>query len=305
MNTMQEQNLTPVVRTFRAIGWICLVFALTFAGCSGGTSKSPPKQNVQDTVRASLPQFLTLDSIELEPIPTGPEDVKVNFKATVTPKEDLYQIDREVEGTPKVTLLKVVQPAGIKASLYGSVAAHRTMDQWSIQPPQIDVGLRQFGMPRAAFDAQSYVTGSNDANEALRQQATNAEKIAQAKEAARAERERERKALEEQKAREEEARKKREEQTRVALEMQRQKEAEQRRLEKLQREREAAPAELAKIEKMIQAKERGLATCRRVAMEYRLSGLPYGQAEKDASAYEREIAELKARQLELMNLLSR
>ena len=119
---------------------LCSIFfavAFALAGCGEKTTQAPPKQQVQDLVRASLPPFLSLDSIELESIPTGPEAFKVNFKVTVTPKEDLYQVDREVEGTPPVTLLKVVQAAGTKVSLYGSVEAHRTMDLWTLGSPEI------------------------------------------------------------------------------------------------------------------------------------------------------------------------
>jgi len=169
---------------------LALVIAVALAGCGKkqgpppeppkpqveDTDQNPPKQPVEDAVRAALPAFLSLDSIELERIPTGPEAVKVNFKAIVTPKEDLCQEDRksEVAGTPTVTLLKVVQTAAAKASLYGSIAAHRAMDQWTLEAVQIQVGLKQFGEPRGAFPPRSYVTGSAEANKALEEQAANA-----------------------------------------------------------------------------------------------------------------------------------
>jgi len=168
---------------------LVIAVALVLAGCGRkqeppeppkpqvvDTDKNPPKQPVEDAVRAALPAFLSLDSIELERIPNGPEAVKVNFKAIVTPKEDLCQEDRksEMAGTPTVTLLKVVQTAGAKASLYGSVVAHRAMDQWTLETVQIQVGLEQFGKPQGAFPPQSYITGSAEANKALEEQAENA-----------------------------------------------------------------------------------------------------------------------------------
>ncbi|GAG36561.1 unnamed protein product, partial [marine sediment metagenome] len=154
------------------------------------------------------------------------------FKATVTSKEDLYQVDREVEGTPPVTLLEIVQAAGTKASLYGSVEAHRIMDQWTLQSPQIQVGFEQFGSPRGAFGPKSYVRGSNEAKAALRQQAVNAEIEAQARRAALEQKERERIAREEQEERERIARQEREEKERIALEAQLKKEEEQREMER-------------------------------------------------------------------------
>lgn len=247
MKTMQEAVMPVTYGTTKCASLIVLAIAVGIIGCSKTiTRKSPPKEQVQDVVRANLPAFLSLESIDLEPINTGPEAVKVNFKATVTPKEDLYQVDREVEGTPRVTLLKVVQATGTRASLYGFVLGQRTVDKWTLEQPMIETGLRQFGQPRAAFDAQSYVTGTESANEALRQQASNADKIAKAKEAARLERERERKALEEQKSRDEEARKKREEEARIELERQRAMAAAQQKAdeEKKQQEAEAARQQL-------------------------------------------------------------
>ncbi|MGA2138576.1 MAG: cell envelope integrity protein TolA [Verrucomicrobiia bacterium] len=204
----------------RIVSSVLLVVAFALTGCGKSTPKSPPKQQVRDAVAAVLPPFLSLDSIELEPISTGPESVKVNFKAIVAPKEDLYQVDREVPGTPKVTLLKAVQAAGTKASLYGSLEARRMMDKWTLELTEIPVGLEQFGKPRGAFSAQSYVTGTDEANTALRQQAVNAELQEQAKKAALQRQERERIAREEQL-----------EQTRMAAEEQRKKEAEQRKAE--------------------------------------------------------------------------
>jgi hypothetical protein len=234
---------------------ILFIVALAPAGCREIASQyqTPPKQQVQGAVRAALPPFLSLDSIELEPIPTGPEAVKVNFKAIVTPKEDLYQVDREVEGTPPVTLLKVVQAVGTEVSLYGSVEARRTMDQWTLESPEIQVGLRQFGAPRGAFPAQSYVTGSNEAKEALRQQAANAAEIERARKAAQAQRELEQKALLEQQAREAKARQEREEQARIVLEEQRKKEMEQRKKEEEERRKEEAAAEAEARQKLILA----------------------------------------------------
>ncbi|HUT60060.1 MAG TPA: hypothetical protein VNA25_19615 [Phycisphaerae bacterium] len=245
--------MTTQTRHFACLIGFAVAFAL--AGCGEMTSphQAPPKRQVQDVVRASLPPFLSLDSIVLEPIPIGPEAVKVNFKATVTPKEDLYQVDREVEGTPPVTLLKVVQAAGTEVSLYGSIEASRTMDQWKLESPEIKIGLRQFGAPRGAFPAQSYVTGSKEASEALRQQAANAAQIERARKAAQAQRELERKAQEEQEAREQEARQEkeereakarqeREEKERIALEELRKKEMEQRRKEDEERQKEAEAA---------------------------------------------------------------
>ncbi len=138
------------------------------------------KQRTQDTVRASLPPFLSLEKLELEPIPTGTCDIKINFKVTVIPREDLFQVDREVKGSPPVTLLKVVQAAGTKTTLDGSVVAHRKTDQCSLETPEFQAGLKQFGQTKATFGEQFYVAGSKEANEAQVLQAANAAKFQKA-----------------------------------------------------------------------------------------------------------------------------
>jgi hypothetical protein len=244
---------------------LIIVVGLPLTGCGGATKKLPPNQMVQDVVSASLPPFLTLDAIESEAIPLGPEDVKVNFKATVTPKEDLCAVDREVEGTPKVTLLKVVQPAGTKSSLYGSVEGRRIVDRWTFSPPRLQVGFEQFGKPRGAFGAQSYISGSEAANAALKDQAANAERIERDRKAALLKQELERKAQEEEQARQEKARQDqlardekarqdRAEQARIELEKQKAILAEQQRKEEEQRQK----AEEAARQKLLLATAPGI-----------------------------------------------
>ncbi len=231
---------------------ISILFLAVFAmaGCGKNSRQSPPKQQVEDAISSILPAFLSLGSVELEPLSAGrPETVKVNFKAIVIPKEDLCQLDREVEGTPKVTLLKVVQAAGTKVAIYGYVDARRTMDLWTLDTPKIQVGLQQFGLPRGSFNAQAYVTGTKEAAAALSEQAANTEAQRRAEKAAQERRDQEQKALEERQAREEKAkqereareekaRQEREEKAKIALEEQRQKVAEQQRKDEEQKQKE-------------------------------------------------------------------
>ena len=203
---------------------ILLVIVVALTGC--GKSHSPSKKQVQDRVAASLLAFLSLDKIDVEPISTGPESVKVNFKAVVVTKEDLYQVDREVDGTPKVTLIRAVQVEGTKVNLYGFIEAHRMMDVWSLDLPHIQVGLDQFGKPRGFFDSQSYATGSSEAASALRQQAINADIQERERKSALDRQERERIVREEHIAREKKALKEQQEQARLAYQEQQKKEKE-------------------------------------------------------------------------------
>ncbi|NLY01588.1 MAG: cell envelope integrity protein TolA [Rhodopirellula sp.] len=169
---------------YRVVFPVLVILSFTLSGCGKGSSTSPPRPQVQDAIAAALPPFLSIETVDIEPIATGSESAKVNFKAIVSPKEDLCRVVREVEGNPSITLLKVAQAAGTKLSLYGSVEGRRTMDLWTLESPHIQTGLDQLGKPKGDFQGEAYVTGTNEAATALKQQAANAEAERQAKEAA-------------------------------------------------------------------------------------------------------------------------
>lgn len=225
---------------------VVVIGAFVLTGCGKSAHPTPPKQQVQAAVTGSLPAFLSLASLELEPIATGPESVKVNFKAGVTVNEDLYQVERSVAGTSKVTLLKLVQVEGTRRNLYGYVAAHRLMDQWTLDVPQLQADPHPFGKPREAYKARTYIMGTAEANAALaaadqeRQDQKAALEQLERESAAQAERdERERKAHAELQAHAEQARKERLEQARLAFEAQGRKEAEQRQQAEARRQQDA------------------------------------------------------------------
>ena len=226
---------------------VVVIGAFVLTGCGKSAHPTPPKQQVQAAVAGSLPAFLSLTSLELEPIATGPESVKVNFKAGVAVNEDLYQVERAVTVTSKVTLLKLVQAEGTKRNLYGFVTVHRLMDLWTLEAPQLQADPHPFGKPREAFKARAYVAGTAEANAAL----AAADQERQAQKAALEREERESSALAEREERaqkvraelqalEDQARRARLEQARLTFEEQGRKEAEQHKQAEAQRQQEAA-----------------------------------------------------------------
>ncbi|MDD2708901.1 MAG: hypothetical protein PHV34_13025 [Verrucomicrobiae bacterium] len=144
-----------------------------FSGCGSKEKIFPPKQQVEDAVRAALPSFLILDCMEFEVLGAEQESPKINFKAVVVPKADLFRVDQILPGMPEVTLLKPVQKAGAKITLYGSIVSHRTVDLWSFEMPDFSSGLQQCGQPRGSFGPQAFETGTPEADIALRQQSVN------------------------------------------------------------------------------------------------------------------------------------
>ena len=135
-----------------------LAATLCLSGCGDSAKSGPPKGDVQSAVSLGLPPFLSMKGIETETISSGEDTVRVNFKATVAPKENLYLIERRVAGTPAITLLKIVQAENAESALYGSLQARRVVDKWSLEKPVIQSGLEQFGSPKAAFDGLSFVS---------------------------------------------------------------------------------------------------------------------------------------------------
>ncbi len=228
----------------------CVIFAtacLFFAfGCNRYGRQGPQKNQLLTTVATVLPSYLTLLDIDAEYIPVGPNALKVNFKAVIGTKESLYQVERVVEGTPRITLLTMVRSAECRVSVYGCLEAVKTVDKWTLSPPDLQLSNGQFGLPRGTFDALAYVTGSKEAEDALKQQEANAEAQHQSKIAALERQERERVASETLLERERQAKAEREERERKALketnerlraeqEAERQKVTEKKRLEEMQK----------------------------------------------------------------------
>lgn len=149
---------------------LVLVAVGALTGCGRSTHEAPPKQLVHDAIAGALPPFLLLVNLEQEPIATSPETVKINFKATVETEEELFAVEREVDGLKKLTLLKRLQPAGGKCPLYGSLVAHRLIDQWTLESPQFQQSPAQLGKPRAAFGALAFVAGTAEAEAAVQRQ---------------------------------------------------------------------------------------------------------------------------------------
>ena len=153
-----------------------LVSSVLFTACSDSGKSGPPKADVQSAVSLVLPAYLSMKGIETEAISSGADSVKVNFKATVAPKENLYLVERRVAGSPAVTLLKLVQPEKTESTLYGSIEAKKVVDKWTLEKPVIQNGLTQFGAPKDSFDAFSFVVGSHEADQSLKEQIANLEK---------------------------------------------------------------------------------------------------------------------------------
>ncbi len=137
-------------------------------GCSPRKDNAPPSSQVHDALTATLPPYLTMSTVETESIPTGPDQAKVNCKVTVSPKETLYAPDRRVPGDPSILLIKTVQAADGKVTLYGSLQAQRTLDRWTLAAPVFPDGFEQLGRPRSAFGAQCFVTNTPEAAAAIK-----------------------------------------------------------------------------------------------------------------------------------------
>ena len=174
-------------------------------GCSPRKDNAPPADQVRDGLSAALPPYLAVSGVETEAIPVGPDQAKVNAKVIVAPKETLYVPDRRIPGDPSLLLIKPVQAAGGKITLYGSLQAQRTLDHWTLGAPEFPDGFEQLGRPRSAFGSQCFVTNSPEAAAAIRALSDHADELERQMQA-RQEKERQARQVEvEQKQREEQA----------------------------------------------------------------------------------------------------
>jgi hypothetical protein len=110
------------------------------------------------------------------------ERVKINFKAKVKTREDLFIADRRLDGEIQLMILKKSQASGAEANLYGSMLAKRTMDKWDISHPDIESGMAQLGRPRGSFDPRAMVDGSEDLKKFHEQREADRAEIAKAEE---------------------------------------------------------------------------------------------------------------------------
>ena len=146
---------------------------LLLPACS--SKSEPPAQQVKDQVRTALPPYLTLVKIESELIGAGQDGVKVNFKATVTSKENLYLAGGKIDGTPEIALLRPTQAVDAAQVLYGTILARRIVDAWTFSELKFQSGFEQFGSPKGSFGPGALVENSPEAAAELKRRATAAE----------------------------------------------------------------------------------------------------------------------------------
>ncbi|HQK63746.1 MAG TPA: hypothetical protein PLF16_01195 [Candidatus Staskawiczbacteria bacterium] len=175
----------------KSLSVVCLA-AIVIASLCGCGSKTNvfPVQVMKDAIKAETPAFIQLSDVQVEPV-IGPDGKgKVNFKVEFAAKEDLYKVDRKVEGDPPFTLLKLVRRSGDKAVGYGVADVSRIVDLWKVESVTMQSGSPEFGFPLGTFGPDHYAADSKEAKEALKLQADNARAAEQKKKDALAEQER-------------------------------------------------------------------------------------------------------------------
>jgi len=154
---------------------VCLVAIVVAPLCGCGTKANVfPKEVMENAIKAETPAFIQLSDVQVEPVIGSDGKGKVNFKVEFSAKEDLYKVDRKVEGDPSITLLKLVRRSGDKAVGYGVADVSRIVDLWKIESVTMQSGSPEFGFPLGTFGPNHYVNDSKEAKEALQLQIDNA-----------------------------------------------------------------------------------------------------------------------------------
>jgi hypothetical protein len=175
----------------KSLSVLCLVAVILapICGCGSKTNVFPVKA-MEDAIKAETPAFIQLGDVQVEPV-IGPDGRgKVNFKVEFSAREDLYKVDRKVEGDPPVTLLKLVRRSGDKAAGYGVADVSRIVDLWKVESVTMQSGSPEFGFPLNTFGPNHYAADSKEAKEAIQLQADNAKAAEQKEKDALAEQER-------------------------------------------------------------------------------------------------------------------
>jgi len=179
------------MRLAKSLSVVCFVaiVVVTICGCGDKTNVFPVKV-MEDAIKAETPAFIQLSDVQVEPVIGSDGKGKVNFKVEFSAKEDLFKVDRKVEGDPTITLLKLVRRSGDKAVGYGVADVSRIIDLWKVESVTMQSGSPEFGFPLGTFGPDHYATDSKEAKEALLLQAKNARLAEQKKKDALAEQER-------------------------------------------------------------------------------------------------------------------
>ncbi|MEN6492773.1 MAG: hypothetical protein ABFD16_00660 [Thermoguttaceae bacterium] len=155
----------------------CLAVAyLIVISASFGCNRASvfPREALETALRGKIPAYVSIGEMEVEATVDANGRGQANFKVALAPKEDLYVIDRKVDGTPVVTLLRLSQRAGEKSCVYGVAEVSKIVDHWIVDNVRVQSGMQRFGDPIGSFGAEHYVAGSQEADRALKLQADNA-----------------------------------------------------------------------------------------------------------------------------------
>lgn len=172
----------------RTTAAVALGLLTVLVGCGGGNKQR--EDVISARVAKDLPAYVSVNSIQTQTIKQENDVYYVNWKAAVTPKEDLYELaspdqsvpdpessdeqkrnfnepvpdrlrnDSEVQrlwkeyrgAWPKRQQLDRVQKKGQEQVLYGHCEARQMVDNWQVVGFAIESGKDTLGKPRGSFE---------------------------------------------------------------------------------------------------------------------------------------------------------
>lgn len=159
---------------------VAVLHTATFQVFAADTKDAPGNETIKSEIRGKVPRYLKVESVETELIRQEDTTIKMNFDAKLSAKEDLFVEDIDASAsnglTPALKLLKRTQTQPQTqtqtdakfGNVYGVFLATWRMDHWTFEKLQIDEGLGQFGKPRSAFGSEYLISGTPEADAAIK-----------------------------------------------------------------------------------------------------------------------------------------
>lgn len=184
--------VTPLLSVVNAFSYqnkiqrfsIIFLSMLLLTGCLGGFSMGPDTSQLENSLQLALPGHLTLKSFtvdgqdnigsEAEPI------IRTRFSAMVSVKEDTWEQEKVIN---KVPVIRLVNPKGYEAKLYGLAASKKHMGNWRTEfrfenLRELKRGHTRAALPSIAVDSKDTARMA----ELKKQEKENSDKLAAEKE---------------------------------------------------------------------------------------------------------------------------
>jgi hypothetical protein len=144
-----------------------IVIALVpLSGIVASCGTVPSEEASKEHLQTEFPAYIALNQVSFEFVKTSQNRVLVKFGAEVRVREDLFILEKQLEGDTKTNIVKMVSKSNEDKILYGRFGAQKLGRAWNFGAMQMESPI---GEPISRFSRPVYVLGTEEADSALQQ----------------------------------------------------------------------------------------------------------------------------------------